>query len=169
MKRLLILAAIAASSLTASAQWTFQTTAADELTGTKEDIVYTYTDSLTGNTFTYYASVPDQYILHAEHSTFNYKVLRSQYGTFSGLEVTVGLYDASGTLSTKFDMWLDVQAGEGTADYARTRNAGKLLNPVGQAKKVKKILNHLTTTDGYVRIVAPLYGGTTFNLTIPSK
>ena len=70
-------------------------------------------------------------------------------------------------LIEKFKMWLDVDAGGGTANYARTRNAGKMLNPVGQAKKVKKILKHLTSSDGYVRIVADLYGGTSLDLTIP--
>lgn len=168
MKRLIIFAAIAAHAIIASAQWTMETTKADELKGTGEDIIYTYTDSITGNAFVYWASTPDQYLLFSNGKIFDFKSGYAQYtGHYSGLEITVGLYSNDDKLNDKFKMWLDVNAS--AANHARTRNAGKMLNPVGQSKKVKKILSHLTSTTGYVRIIADLYGGETFDLKIPHR
>lgn len=169
MKRLVLLAAIAAQATIASAQWTMQTIDADELAGTKSDIAYMYTDSITGNTFVYYANMSDQYMIHSKEKVFDYKSGYAQYvGHYCGINVTVGLYTASGTLKEKFKMWLDVNPSGG-ANHARTRNAGKLINPVGQGKKVKKIVSHINNSDGYVRILADLFEGGNFDMKIPHR
>ena len=168
MKKLLILAVITAHAAIASAQWTSEISKADELKGSSEDIIYTYTDSITGNAFVYWSSTPDQYLLFSNGKIFDFKSGYAKYvGQYSGLEVIVGLYQAKGDLIEKYKMWLDVNASD--ANHARTRNAGKMSNPVGQSKKVKKIISHLTSTTGYVRIIADLYGGETLDLKIPHR
>lgn len=169
MKKLLILAAaIITHAAAASAQWTTENLKGDDLTGSKPDIYHLYTDSIHGYTFAYWESSNEQYIISSGKQVFDVVAGYNKYaGHYCGIEVTVGIYTNDEKLIEKFKMWLDVDAGGGTANYARTRNAGKMLNPVGQAKKVKKILKHLTSSDGYVRIVANLYGGSPFDLTIP--
>ena len=55
---------------------------------------------------------------------------------------------------------------KGTSSILRTRNAGIMFNPVGQAKKVKKMYKHLHTT-GYLRIVAPRHEASDYDIKIP--
>ena len=62
-------------------------------------------------------------------------------------------------------MWLDCPSSDGKSTFGETRNRGKLFNPIGQSKKVKKIFMHLQTT-GYVRILADLYGNSKFDLKV---
>lgn len=166
--RLILLTALTLLSLAASAQWTTTPIKADPLKGTKDDIAHTYTDTIAAATFTFWESSPDQYLITSTRAPFAVEAGYSQFsGRYSGINVIVGLYTSDGTLQEKLKMWLDISAAEGMADVARTRNAGKMSNPVGQAKKVKKILTHLTTTDGYIRIAATLHGGSDYDLTIP--
>lgn len=77
----------------------------------------------------------------------------------------VGIYDANGTMTEKFEMWLDLVRDSGYKDL-RTRNAGSMSNPVGQKKKVRKIFEALRSGVGYVRIVAPRYDQNDFDIKI---
>ena len=63
-------------------------------------------------------------------------------------------------------MWLDKEDNRANR-FLRTRNAGTMANPVGQKGKVKKIFKALKTgSDLKVRIVAPRYNTTDFDITL---
>ena len=85
----------------------------------------------------------------------------------NGELVLVGIYDADGKMTEKFKLWLDLVRDSGLKDL-RTRNAGSMSNPVGQKKKVRKIFEALRSGVGYVRIVAPRYDNSDFDIKIPA-
>lgn len=85
----------------------------------------------------------------------------------NGELVLVGIYDADGKMTEKFKLWLDLVRDSGLKDL-RTRNAGGMSNPVGQKKKVRKIFEALRSGAGYVRIVAPRYDNSDFDIKIPA-
>ena len=85
--------------------------------------------------------------------------------SYDGELVLVGIYDANGKLTEKFEMWLDLVRDSGYKDL-RTRDAGFMNNPVGQKKKVRKIFEALRSGAGYVRIVAPRYDHSDFDIKI---
>ena len=85
--------------------------------------------------------------------------------SYDGELVLVGIYDANGKLTEKFEMWLDLVRDSGYKDL-RTRDAGFMNNPVGQKKKVRKIFEALRSGVGYVRIVAPRYDKSDFDIKI---
>lgn len=85
----------------------------------------------------------------------------------NGELVLVGIYDADGKMTEKFKLWLDLVKDSGYKDL-RTRNAGSMSNPVGQKKKVRKIFEALRSGVGYVRIVAPRYDNSDFDIKIPA-
>ena len=85
--------------------------------------------------------------------------------SYDGELVLVGIYDANGKLTEKFEMWLDLVRDSGYKDL-RTRDAGFMNNPVGQKKKVRKIFEALRSGAGYVRIVAPRYDKSDFDIKI---
>ena len=61
------------------------------------------------------------------------------------------------------NLWLCKEDGSGYS-YARTVNKGII--PPGQKKKVNKIFKALSDGTGYVRILAPRYNTTDFDLKI---
>ena len=85
--------------------------------------------------------------------------------SYDGELVLVGIYDENGKLTEKFEMWLDLVRDSGYKDL-RTRDAGFMNNPVGQKKKVRKIFEALRSGVGYVRIVAPRYDKSDFDIKI---
>ena len=83
----------------------------------------------------------------------------------NGELVLVGIYDANGKMTEKFEIWLALVSDSGYKDL-RTRNAGSMSNPVGQKKMVRKIFEALRSGVGYVRIVAPRYDNSDFDIKI---
>lgn len=158
MKKIILLLCLCAT-LSAHAQWSSFTLDADELKGTPSVTTHTYTTS--DGIFTYANN--NQFMISTSNGIFNYE----NAGSYRGYNVTVGLYDSQHNLTEKITMWLDSPTDR--PQDLRTRNAGTMNNPVGQKKKVKKIIEHLETTDGYVRILAPLYGKEDFDLMIPAQ
>lgn len=153
MKYLLTLAALLLT-LNASAQWTKFHKEADELKGTSEHTTLQYNS---GN-FVFSLLSDDQFAIKTEEGIFDYEYVNG----VTGCQVIVGLYKEDGTLQEKFKIWLD----KNTSSILRTRNAGIMFNPVGQAKKVKKMRKHLHTT-GYLRIVAPRHEASDYDIKIP--
>lgn len=144
--------------LTAKAQWFCETREADELKGISKQKIYSYFQEGVG-AFQFSELREDLYWLKAETGIFN---VESSYG-ITGCSVLVGIYDNSGHLIDKFSMYLDKQS----PDLIMTRNAGSLSIPVGQKKKVKKIMEHLKNEKGAIRIVAPMYNKPDFDIFIP--
>ena len=154
MKYLLTLAAMLLS-ITASAQWTKFHRDADELNGTSEHTSLQYNSGK----FIFSLLADDQFAIKTEEGIFDYEYVNG----VTGCQVLVGLYREDGTLLEKFKIWLD----KNTSTILRTRNAGTMFNPVGQAKKCKKLSKHLRTTTGYARIIAPRHEATDYDIKIP--
>ena len=118
---------------------------------------YEYTDE-NGFRFTCWDKYPDCYRLSYSH-IFDY------YD--NSVLVRVGLYDINDNIIEHFEMYLFVKIGKG--NVIDTSTGGPMVRPVGQNKKVAKIMNHLFQGQGYVRFVAPIYGGATFDLKVPCR
>ncbi len=157
----LVLSVVSSIDLFAQ-QWESIVFEADELKGRTEGyIAYDYTDSNVGS-FICWSNKPNQYRIINKNGIFNYEI----NGKFRGLSVVVGIYDENGKLLEKFSMWLDCESDKPT--FLETRDAG-IFNPPGQKKKVKKMMDCLTSGKGYVRIIADTYGTSPdFDLKIPS-
>ena len=146
--------------------WEITRVEADELKGNGAYTVYKYYQPGEGS-FIFWGFNEFQYRIFSDNGIFNYKSSYSRYtGSYSGENVTVGLYDGNNNLIEKFNMWLDKESDK-DGSYLRTRNAGSMSNPVGQKGKVKKILEHLQGYSGYVRIVATRYNRADFDIKIP--
>lgn len=165
MKRVLFAFALLLSGITVNAQgkWIKSVTEADELKGTDGGTVYLFEAAGVGtlviwdwNTF--------QYRLISENQ-FGIENVSGPTGSYSGIEVLVGIYDENGKLTEKIKMWLDKEDNRAN-HFVKTRDAGGMSNPVGQKGKVKKIFNALLSGKGYVRFVAPQYNKTDFDLKV---
>lgn len=165
-KRYFLLFVIATLSITRvfSQSWDVTKHEADDLKGTKEYISYMYSVPGVGS-FVFWNNKENQYRIVSDDGIFNYEVVSSRYGTNRGLSVIVGLYDANDNLQERLTMWLDCESDKPT--FLETRDMGALLNPMGQKKKVKKIMSHLKKATGYIRFVASRYGKTDFDLKVP--
>lgn len=145
--------------------WSTKSHEADELTEQDSYTSYVYEDPNVGS-FIYWSNQKDQFRIISKNGIFNYESVYNQGGShYCGFDIIVGLYDENNKLVEKFSMWLDCPSSDGKPTFGETRNRGKLFNPIGQSKKVKKILTHLQTT-GYVRILADLYGNSKFDLKV---
>ena len=143
----------------AYAQWEVMETEADELKGTSGSTYYVFTDPNVGK-FAYMSNY--QFAIRCnDGDIFNVQSV-DQY---TGQTVLIGLYNNNDQLLEKFTMWMDEAKNMGYK-YLRTRNQGGMFNPVGQKGKVKKILKHLNSGSGYVRIVTALYNALDFDLKI---
>lgn len=159
MKRLLISLACALS-LQAHAQWREENQAPDELKGTSGYSAYVYESE--NSCFLMAHDIGHIQIRLKQGSGGGSTTLERGY---SGQLVLFGLYDSDDDLVEKIQMWLD--RPRDSHHILRTRDAGTMFNPVGQKGKVKKIIKHLTKTDGYVRIVAARWDNSDLDIKIP--
>lgn len=146
--------------------WERTTTEADELKDQEASDVLIYSVAGMGN-FIFWGFEEFQFRLVSTETQFD---IESGYGKFigsyAGVSITVGIYTKDGKLVEKFKMWLDKEDNRANR-FVRTRNAGSMSNPVGQKGKVKKIFKALKSgSDQKVRIVAPRYNTTDFDITL---
>lgn len=138
------------------AQWSKDTIKADELKGTQSYIAYRFKDFY--GCFIYWNDRDDQFRLISYKASFNTHIPSGEYSLgIAGELIKVGLY-RNGNLIDSFDMWMDRGGKDGEYNILETRNMGAMFNPIGQKKKVRKILNHLLAPNSYVRIIAETYG-----------
>ena len=135
----------------------------DELKGEPGGSRYVYEVEKTGR-FIVWDWNEYQFMLSSLHP-FATEHVSGIVSSANGELVLVGIYDANGKMTEKFEMWLDLLRDSGYKDL-RTRNAGSMSNPVGQKKKVRKIFEALRSGVGYVRIVAPRYDNSDFDIKI---
>lgn len=154
MKYLLTLAALLLT-INAYAQWHTVTKPADEL---KETPALNY-QCYTSGKLVFALLSDDQFAIQTDEGIFDYVYSNG----YTGCLVRVGLYSAEDTLLEKFDLWLD----KIDSHALRTRDRGTMFNPVGQAKKCKKLSKHLRSTTGYARIIAPRHEATDYDIKIP--
>jgi hypothetical protein len=146
--------------------WTRTTREADELKDQEASDVFIY--SVTGmGDFVCWSFDEFQFRLISSETQFDIDAGYGQYvGSYAGVTVNVGVYTTEGKLVEKFKMWLDREDNRANR-FVRTRNAGGMSNPVGQKGKVKKIFKALKSgSNQKVRIVAPRYNTTDFDITI---
>lgn len=105
-----------------------------------------------------------QFMLSGLHP-FATEHVSGMVSSHTGELVLVGIYDANGKMTEKFELWLDLVRDSGHKEL-RTRNAGYMSTPIGQKKKVRKIFEALRSGVGYVRIVAPRYDNSDFDIKI---
>jgi len=154
MKKIVFILAMVLIALVSNAQgWEAYRIPADEFTGTPESIAFVYTNDV--GELVFWANNDGQYRIATKQGFFNYK---SAYSGDYGAIVKIGIYDSNDKLIDKFDMWLDCDRNDDGVNELHTRNRGGMINPVGQGKKVKKILKHLKEKTGYVRFYCDLYG-----------
>lgn len=166
MKKLLLILTLFTSVMFISAQgtWEKSVTEADELKGEEGGTVYVYTVKDMGSLIIWDWN-DFQYRLISEHQ-FDINSGWSQFGgSYSGIKVLVGIYDDKGQLEEKYEMWLDKENNRANR-FVRTRDAGSMSNPVGQKKKVRKLFEALHRDNGYVRMVAPRFERTDFDIKI---
>ena len=144
MKRILItIMLLTAAAVAASAQeWQITYKKADELLGTKAETSYLFKGY--DGSFVFWDIEEDRFRLNAYTGIFN-------YGKYRSFLVTVGLYDTSGTIikSMKITMICPNDDADSAFSYSSRKNR----------KMVREVVSFLKTSDGYVRIVAPIYGG----------
>lgn len=170
MKKILfvLVSLVMSVSMFAQGKWTETKIEADEFKGTKECTAYSFANEV--GAYTYWSNKDGQYRLQSFVGNFNYEKGYSQFsGHYCGIEVKVGLFDENDKMIDKFDMWLDCDSGDGPVTIAHTRDKGGMSNPVGQGKKVKKIMKHLNEKKGYVRFFADLYNEADFDLKVQCK
>ena len=78
-----------------------------------------------------------------------------------GASVLIGFYDENDSLQSKEVLWLEAKE-----DDFKMLETVKWNKPIGQKRKVKKILKWLETDGNYIRIVADTYGGKDFDLIV---
>ena len=169
MKRIVSITIALMMAIAMSAQgegvWEKHESKADELRGSSGGTYYSYIVPGLGG-FMIYGFDTYQYFLISDSGQFNIDAGYSRYGgDYAGISVLVGIYDENDKLTDKFTMWLDRVDNKGNM-IVRTRNAGGMMNPVGQKGKVKKILKALQSDGGYVRIIAERFQRTDFDIKI---
>lgn len=167
MKRVLTAALMLVTMLTASAQgeWSKTVTEADELKEQEATECYMFTVPQMGK-FVMWGWSEYQFRLISTECQFNINSGYTQFaGAYSGVTAFVGLYDDNDKLVEKFKMWLDKEDNRAN-QFVKTRDAGGMMNPVGQKKKVKKIFKHLQSGKGYVRIVCERFQHSDFDIKI---
>jgi len=144
-------------------KWHVSQVEPDELKGDPGGSRYVYEVENMGR-FTVWDWDEYQFMLSSLHP-FATEHVSDMVASYDGELVLVGIYDENGKMTEKFKMWLDLVRDSGYKNL-RTRNAGSMSNPVGQKKKVRKIFEALRSGVGYVRIVAPRYDNSDFDIKI---
>lgn len=152
MKKVLLTLILMVSALSAFAQrWDISSTEADELLNKPATTTYWYRDVLGSFVFSTY---PENIIkLNTSLGIFDYGP------TSRRLFATVGLYDASGSLVKSVKILMLCRGGEESAAYTFDAKKDK--------KVSKEVIDYIKAGNGYVRVVAPIYGGGNYDIKIP--
>lgn len=139
-------------------KWEHFVTEADELIGEVGHESDMYTDE-TGNVFVMWSDESENFRVISGTSIFNF------VGDIRSVMATIGYYDMNNKLIEKNDIQLLVS--EGQANQAEP-NMIPMIRPFPNKKRVKMLLDYVQNKQGYVRIIAPLYGtNAKFDIKIP--
>ena len=139
-------------------KWEHFVTEADELIGEAGHESDMYTDE-TGNVFVMWSDESENFRVISGTSIFNF------VGDIRSVMATIGYYDMNNKLIEKNDIQLLVS--EGQANQAEP-NMIPMIRPFPNKKRVKMLLDYVQNKQGYVRIIAPLYGtNAKFDIKIP--
>ena len=142
-------------------KWVADTIKGDELKGQASTVAHCYVQENMGM-FIFWESNPARFAIVSPKFMFNTMVSGGETGALS----FVGLYDNSGNLKEKLDIWLTLETSSGNhrlfaLDYAN--------NPLikHHKKNIRKVLEAVLSGEGYVRILAGRYQAEDFDLKIP--
>lgn len=166
MKKSILMAAIMISCVCAMAQgkWEELIIKGDALKDTKDNKI-SYFESAKGETFNIYENDNTFSVECEEYQFYNYK---SEYDPdIDDLElsvaVTVGLYDAMDNLKERIPIKLSLMSGDENLGFSPDRFDQK------NYSKTLKIISHLQKENGYIRILAPIYGGASMDFKVYCK
>lgn len=162
MKKVLSIISLMAVLLTANAQglWQKHELEADELKGQKAETAYIYTNPDVGS-FICWGFENYQIRLISEKAQFDITAgYSSMTGSYAFVKVLVGIYDDNDKLLEKFEMGFDREDNKANHFIKATTSR------IGHKKMMKKIFAALQSGSGYVRMVAPRYNTTDFDLKI---
>lgn len=139
-------------------KWEHFVTEADELIGEAGHESDMYTDE-TGNVFVMWSDESENFRVISGTSIFNF------VGDIRSVMATIGYYDMNNKLIEKNDIQLLVSDGRATQAEP---NMIPMIRPFSNKKRVKMLLDYVQNKQGYVRIIAPLYGtNAKFDIKIP--
>lgn len=154
MKHLLTIAMLTMATLSYAAGWDVEEHPADPLVGINTPYTtYIYTDDL-GNQFVVKSNYSGRFGFISNKHTFH---------NDRGYNVTVivGMYDDGGNLIENFNLGCVVNP----------ENFRKLYNYSNKGasyqKRCNSIMEHIMHGTGYVRFVAPYYGGGSMDISVP--
>lgn len=167
MKKVLSIVVMLMVAMTISAQgeWEVTDVKGDELKGTKDATVYTYSVDGVGSLVLWGFDNP-LFRLVSSAAQFNIETGYNRYsGSYAGIKIRIGIYDDNNKLLESMDLWLDRSDNMGNY-VVQTRPTKGMNGIVGQKKKVQKMFKALRADSGYVRIVASRYQTSDFDLKI---
>lgn len=144
-KVLLTLCFLFAFTFTSSAQsgWSITYKKADELLGEKAVTSFMY-KSLAGS-FVFWDNTEERFRLNTYKGIFNY------HGQYMRFLATVGIYDSDNNLVKSMKVIMSCPSDQPSSAFSYSDRKDK--------KLAKDIISFLKTpSDGYIRIVAPIYG-----------
>ncbi len=176
MKKFLFVLVSLVISLSSFAQWKKTFIPGDELKGTQECTAYFYTNESVG-TFVYWSCDTTTFSIQSNKHIFNY------HGRTKSVKIKIGIYNNTNKLIEMFELESAVKCrasdGKGNViDITTPVNLGDIdtdfdgliKNEKGYTKRaISTVLNHIKNDTGYVRFLAPLYGGVDFDLKVPCK
>lgn len=139
--------------------WNVRSIPSDELKGTKADTMYIYVEEGMGY-FAYQHNNKSEYAIKCDNGNL-FDVHANPWSFPAGsidVNAIIGLYDNNDKLVDKLEDKLDV---------------GKVHNIASTRKKhkgiAKKIIDWIESGKGYVRIVAPRLGKSSFDIKVPKR
>ncbi len=139
-------------------KWEHFVTEADELIGEAGHESDMYTDE-NGNGFVMWSDESENFRVFSGSSIFDF------VGDYRTVMATIGYYDTNNKLIEKNDIQLLVSDGRATQAEP---NMIPMIRPFPNKKRVKMLLDYVQNKQGYVRIIAPLYGtNAKFDIKIP--
>lgn len=152
-----VLAAMCQISLHAQV-WDTTYWEADELTETQAYQSYSYTDN-SGNSIVFWSFDDTDFRIVTGSNIFDYN------GTIRSFYVIIGYYDSDNNFIEKNEIQMCTFEGAGNQAQA---NLDPLIRPFPNKKRCQQLHKFLQNNQGYVRIVAPLFGtNVKFDLRIP--
>lgn len=157
-KLVLLLIALCSQFCVLAQEWTTIHYEEDELTETPEHDSYSYTDEK-GNSIVLWSTDNTDFRIISGSDIFDYN------GTIRSFYVIIGYYDNDDKLIEKNE--IQMCAFEGAGNQAQA-NLDPLIRPFPNKRRCQQLQTFLQNNQGYIRIVAPLFGkNTKFDLRVP--
>ena len=140
--------------------WASKDCPRDELMGTPDMKCYKWIDAGNGS-LSFDTSKDNIFTIATEDGVFDTIGLFGTHQRYISMGV-IGLYDASNNLIEKIEIAFEIFDGNKVYPNKYTKMGGNNL------KRSKKVLDHIKTSNGYIRAIIPLTNGANFDITVKS-